>query len=265
MNDPMIDLLRSEVHRRVASAPPAPTPERIRLAARHQRRLTVAIAVTAVLALGGGVPAVLLQHGSHKAVSPVADPTPSLTPSPFASATPSSPAVSAAPGAGAGSTVSPTPTPLVAPARDCRTNQLKVTDTELSGGLGHHGVAVVFTNTSMHACSLRSYPGVAGLDSAANQVVQARRTQTGYLSGDRTTATVQLAPGGKASAGVEVDDLSKQGQACTRVVALLVTPPGETHSVKVMGYVWCAQPGLQVHPVVAGATGRDYDNGKYSP
>ena len=87
--------------------------------------------------------------------------------------------------------------------------------------------------------------------------MQARRTRTGYLAGDTTTPAVQLAPGGKASAGVETDP-SKQGQACTRAVALLVTPPNQTHSVKVTANAGCAQPGLQVHPFVAGTPGRDY-------
>ncbi len=125
-----------------------------------------------------------------------------------------------------------------------------------AAGLGHVGSVIVFINSSDQPCTLLGYPGVTGLDSAGREVTRALPTLSGYLGGSYTEATVLLAPGGDASALVEGTDVpTGTATACPDYPGLLVTGPGQTtpHSVS------ARMPGcslLQVHPVVAGATGR---------
>ena len=138
---------------------------------------------------------------------------------------------------------------------DCALSQLSVTDSNGSARSTHRAVVLVFANTSSTTCHLTGYPGVAALNASDQQIAQATRTLSGYLAGVRAVAQVQLAPGASASATVEalaVDPTT--GNACTRYAGILVTPPNETHSIKLP---WpndgCAS--LQIHPVVQGTTG----------
>lgn len=122
--------------------------------------------------------------------------------------------------------------------------------------MGHSGAALVFTNTSGQACSLRGYPGVAGLNDAGKQVTQAERTLTGYLGSGYHVRTVRVPAGGRASALVEATSVpSGDATSCPTYAALLVTPPNTTKSVRVaVSLPGCG--GLKVHPVVRGKTGR---------
>jgi len=141
----------------------------------------------------------------------------------------------------------------------CAFSQLSVTGGQQAAGLGHEGVPLLFRNTSTATCALEGYPGVAGLDAAGDQVVQAVRTPSGYLGGlnpgTTTPPAVTLAPGQLASAMVEGTDMPTGTEtSCPQYPALLVTPPGATQSV----HVTAALPGcspIQVHPVVPGSTG----------
>jgi len=66
---------------------------------------------------------------------------------------------------------------------------------------------------------------------------------------------VSLAAGASASATVEALAFDQAGNACTAYAGLLVTPPDETHSVRVAwGSDGCSE--LEIHPVVAGTTGQ---------
>jgi hypothetical protein len=123
---------------------------------------------------------------------------------------------------------------------------------------GHRSLVLVFTNTGTTTCRLRGYPGVAGLDRDGRQLVQARRTPSGYLGGlgSGPLPTVALAPGKTASALVEALAFDQRtGDACTPWAGLLVTAPDGTRSSPVR---WtgdgCAE--LEIHPVVPGSTGR---------
>lgn len=150
----------------------------------------------------------------------------------------------------------------VATVSACTYSELAVSGGRTGAGTGHAGGPVVFTNTGPTACSLFGYPGVAGLDAAGTQVVQATRTLSGYLGGLQTGTTppptVDLAPGGTASAYVETIDHpigTPPYAPCPQYTELLVTPPTATQSVRV-GMTLPACNGLDVHPVVAGTTGR---------
>lgn len=109
---------------------------------------------------------------------------------------------------------------------------------------------MIFTNTGASACALYGYPGVAGLDAAGHQLVQASR-ESGFA-----LTTVVLPPGGTASALVHAGDVPV-GPATTcpaDYAGLLVTPPNLTHSTRV-SVTLPSCDGLTVRPVVAGSTG----------
>jgi len=146
-----------------------------------------------------------------------------------------------------------------AAAAACTTAGLTVTAGPGNGGAGHIGLPILFRNTGTTPCRLHGYPGVAGLNAAGKEMTQAVRTASGYLGGvggeTGGAPTVVLAPGQTASALVEGSDVPVgNATSCPTYVGLLVTPPDETHSVR-LGAQLPGCSGLQVHPVVAGQTG----------
>jgi hypothetical protein len=160
-------------------------------------------------------------------------------------------------------TVEPTPTVSAASATSpsCTDDQLTTTLGKSGVGLGHVGQTVVFTNVSTTACTLYGYPGVAGLDAAGTQIMQATRTPSGYLGGLWSTPngpppTVALAPGQAASGLVEGVDNQVGAMPCVQLSGLLVTAPTTTRSVDLPS----DSPecdGLEVHPVVPGTSGTE--------
>ncbi|MFB9235760.1 DUF4232 domain-containing protein [Plantactinospora siamensis] len=143
-------------------------------------------------------------------------------------------------------------------AARCALRQLRVTIGQADAGAGHWGLPLVFTNSGGTACELKGYPGVAGLNAAGRQVTQARREASGYLgglAGNATPPLVRLAPGASAAALLEGSNVPR-GTAtdCPQYAGLLVTPPDETHSVRLdTGARGC--DGLHIHPVVPGTDG----------
>jgi len=287
MNDPMIDLLRNEVNRRVASAPPAPTPERVLLAARKQRRLTIAITVTTVLLIGGGVPA-LVQQGSPKAVSTIAKPTPSLTPSPPASPTVTGTprvvglAIDAAINALARANCNGTITAIVnnaapvgqviaqrttgdhcqvsisvsaGPAGSAaRCSNLTITAGQVGSGLGHSGFPLNFRNSGPFPCTLNGYPTVTATESGSGRKETGTDRPSGYLGGtDLRVPTLLLRPGDAVSSLVEgTNNPVGNAASCTDLTKLRVTVNGRTTSVRPT-LSNCS--GLNVHPYLPGTTG----------
>ena len=287
MNDPMIDLLRSEVDRRVAAAPPAPTPERILLAARHQRRRTITIAVTAVLLVGGGVPA-LVQQGSHKAVSPVAGPTPSATPSPSASPTVTGAprvvglaidaAINALTRASCGAMITAivdntAPVGHVIAQRTtgdpcevsisvsagpagsaARCSSLTITAGQLGLGAGHSGFALNYRNSGPLPCTLSGYPTVTATESGTSRKITGTDSPSGYLGGtDLKVPTLLLRPGDAVSSLVEgTNNPVRNATSCHDLTNLSVTVNGRTTSVQPT-LTNCS--GLEVHPYLPGTTG----------
>jgi hypothetical protein len=139
---------------------------------------------------------------------------------------------------------------------ECKVGQLDISITAGNAGAGHRSKVIVFRNTGSTRCVLQGYPGVAALNSAGNQVAQAKRTTSGYLGGVASgkAPLVNLAPGQSASATVEALAFGPNGESCTGYAGLLVTPPDETHSVRVdWGSDGCSD--LQIHPVVPGTSG----------
>lgn len=152
---------------------------------------------------------------------------------------------------------SPSPTsPVSVGPTTCSTDQLTISMKGISGGAGHGGYAILFKNTGK-ACTLHGYPGLDAVDASGKVVVSAQRTTNGYLGGLTVGAaepTVELQTGQTVSTLFEghIGPISG-GPSCPPYVALLITPPNETHSVRLTSdYTLCY---LEVHPVVQGATG----------
>jgi uncharacterized protein DUF4232 len=141
----------------------------------------------------------------------------------------------------------------------CATAGLAISTDGEGAALGHGGVAVHFRNTGTATCRLTGYPGVAALDAAGRQAAQADRTPSGYIGGlapdNQTPPIVDVARGETATALVETTHVSSDPAPCPQYAGLLVTPPGETHSVRLtVGFSGCT---IQVHPVVPGDIGSE--------
>jgi hypothetical protein len=140
---------------------------------------------------------------------------------------------------------------------NCTTAELQVSAGMSSGAAGTIGQVILFENSSTVTCLLHAFPGVAGLDNAGNQIVQATRVvnQVPFTGSAASLPTVQLAPGNTASALVLASDVpTGANTSCVTYAALLVTPPNALQSVRVGASMpGCA--GLRVGPVYPGTTG----------
>ncbi|MFG2052474.1 DUF4232 domain-containing protein [Micromonospora sp. NPDC048930] len=163
-----------------------------------------------------------------------------------------------------GAPITASPTRSTVPAagtrvpQRCTVTQLDVVLGDETSGSGHRGVRLIFQNRGDQACWLRGYPGADGLDRAGKTLAHAKRTPHGYLGGVRGDEPVRvlLAPGELASALVEALAFrAGDGGACAPYASLLVTPPDETRSVR-LAWTTDSCSALEVHPVVAGTTGR---------
>ena len=155
-------------------------------------------------------------------------------------------------------TVSPTTTTTSQPSTpNCTTAELQVTAGMGSGAAGTIGQVILFENSGTTTCLLHGFPGVAGLDNAGNQIVQASRelNNAPFTGSESSLPTVQLAPGDTASALVLSSDVPiGSATSCVTYAALLVTPPNATQSVHLSVQMpGCA--GLRVGPVSTGTTG----------
>jgi hypothetical protein len=145
-------------------------------------------------------------------------------------------------------------------AAHCKDSQLRVREGRADAAAGHIGFRLRFHNSGSAPCTLRGYPGAAGLNKHGRQVVQAKRTKRGMLGGlkpGHKIPTVLLRPGRVATAVIEGTDVPTQGHHCRTLHGLLVTPPNDTAAV----YLKHAPPdcdGIQIHPVIKGKTGRQH-------
>lgn len=100
---------------------------------------------------------------------------------------------------------------------------------------------------------MKAYPGVDGIDAQGRVLVHASRTPRGYLGGPGRTRVVSVERGGNASALLEGSTGPVGDEPCPQYVAVLITPPNETHSVRRPVRAAFCQP--SIHPVVSGTTG----------
>lgn len=240
--------------------PESPAAVRLRAGRRTVRR-RVGTGALAVAVLGAVVAGGVLRQSVRDDVPPAVTPSPvapsSSTPTPTRESP--SPTASAPSSKSPAGTVAARPpgTPDSTPGR-CRIANLTVTLGSQDSASGHRSVAVVFRNSGSTTCRLTGYPGVDAVGGDGRTLAHAERTPRGYLGGVAQGArpsAVTLRPGGVASALVEASGFRADGASCTAYARLVVTPPDDVRSVRLR---WdtdsCSD--LEVHPVVAGATGR---------
>ena len=209
----------------------------------HSRRRTMATLAVAVGTALAGCTTTATGAGTTTASSgqstTLTTPSQSATPAPSASSASSE----STPSATGATSAAASPHPF------CTGLQLRVASGPVGAGAGQRYLPLVFTNVGVVTCTLYGYPGVAGLNSAALQVVQARR-EPGW-----TTATITLGPGHSVSSLVHASVVPIGSISCPAdYAALLVTPPNTTSSVRVpVSLPSCG--GLTVRPVVTGTSG----------
>ena len=143
----------------------------------------------------------------------------------------------AAPGA---SGTAPAPASSIPPLPEgaCATSQLSTEITNEQGAAGSRLVDIVLTNTSDEECTLTGFPGVSAVTSNdGTQLGPAALRETGTEA-----ATVTLAPGAQARAGLKITNVGLlDAAACQPQDAdgLRIYPPENTDSLYV------AVPGLQ--------------------
>ncbi|HWG23962.1 DUF4232 domain-containing protein [Actinospica sp.] len=145
----------------------------------------------------------------------------------------------------------------------CGETELKVTTVSSGAALGHAGWVVVITNTGSVPCSVEGYPGAGVTDTPGQVVLNATRTQRGYMGGQYPSpATIVLKPGSAASTVLEWLDAPPNGETpvganCPGMDSgkVLITPPNTRQSTPfpAPGNL-CS--GFEVHPLVPGTSGR---------
>jgi hypothetical protein len=140
----------------------------------------------------------------------------------------------------------------------CHANQLRVREGSAGAATGHIGFPIRFRNHSNQTCSLRGYPGAAGLNKHGKQVTQAKRTKSGFIGGlkpGHKIPTVTLRPGQTAASLIEGTDVPVGKQKhCRELHGLLVTPPNTRRSVHLThGPPDCTR--IEIHPVVRNKDG----------
>ena len=148
-----------------------------------------------------------------------------------------------------------TATPADAATPACAGTDLRIVATAPEGGDGHGGLVLRFKNETRRSCTLRGYPGLDAVTRHGHVLASARRTRVGYFGGDAHPGTVVLPAAGFASATVEWTNFDPDtGGDCIFVHHIAVTPANTTRTVRRFRTV--SECDLQVHPTVAGTSGR---------
>jgi hypothetical protein len=122
---------------------------------------------------------------------------------------------------------------------------------------GHSGLILTVTNVSTSPCSVSGFLRVGLLSSHDVRYARARPTRSGYLYGVHSSgplAVVVLASGATASALLEGDWVG-DGTRCRQGWGISVRLPVVSTLVRMhFGTSFC--PSAEIHPLVAGTTGR---------
>jgi hypothetical protein len=185
----------------------------------------------------------------------------SSTPGASATAASSAPATSS----GVSGSAPPVATPTGAAssgnaggAPACTTSGLKVALGGSQGTAGSTIQEIDFTNTGSASCTLFGYPGVSLTGGSPSAQIGAAAARDSAI----TPVLVTLAPGGEASAAVEIAEAGNYSSATcdpTAADALLVYPPNQTAPISLpYSTTGCAATGvtiLHVQAVQAGSGG----------
>ncbi len=138
----------------------------------------------------------------------------------------------------------------------CGNSSLTVTHTGSQGATGHGSFVLEFKNTSHSTCYVYGYPGLDALNGAGHVLAHAQRTMRGFAGGAHVEAKVTLTPAHWASATVEWMNFNPVTSGnCTFSASVAATPPNTTHTVHFPISVSVCR--LQIHPTVAGVSGRN--------
>jgi hypothetical protein len=124
-----------------------------------------------------------------------------------------------------------------------------------NSGAGHSAVVLLFRNRLPQPCTVHGYPGVDALTASAALLTHATRTLSGYAGGATSVATITIGAGQSASATLEWSLFNTvTSGTCTQSASIAVTPANTTTTTGLPVHVTVC--GLQIHPTVAGTTGR---------
>ncbi|PZS26459.1 MAG: hypothetical protein DLM58_20690 [Pseudonocardiales bacterium] len=124
----------------------------------------------------------------------------------------------------------------------------------IDGAAGTSSMVLTFRNRLAQACTLTGYPGVDALAKSGVVLAHAKRTLRGNAGGASGVSTVRLAPGAAASATLEWHNFGANGSSCAMSASIVATPANTQDSTTLP--VSVSVCGLQIHPTVAGSSGR---------
>ncbi|MEV0176381.1 DUF4232 domain-containing protein [Streptomyces sp. NPDC050803] len=150
---------------------------------------------------------------------------------PAPSDTPAGTPSSSSPSDRAAATEPASPTPSAAGTTvtegRCRTTELRAEVGRVDPGAGQRNFPIVLTNASDRTCTVYGYPGAAFVDASGAQLGPDPERSPG------SPASVTLAPGSSAWAGLSFSSPQISGARTARPAALLVTPPDEREPLEV--------------------------------
>lgn len=254
---------------------------------RHGRAVgAIALAAVGVIAVGGTAVAVFRSGdgGHHETVTPgptgtpvnrPSQPSPSMTSSTTTSpATPpsTSPTEVPSPSTDQASKQS-TPTSAAKPPQStpaaCTPADLAITSSPWTGRTGHTIGIFLFHNTGSAACRISGHPRVSGLNAQGVTTTVATDTLTGWAGNLSSVPTVDIPPGGYASAGVEWRNGTDGRTSCALVATFEVALPSGGPPTKIPAGTpsltdgpACA--GFEIHPIRAGFDS-DYFYAPFTP
>ena len=109
----------------------------------------------------------------------------------------------------------------------CHTSELRARLGRPSPGAGQRNFPIVLTNRADRTCTVRGYPGAAFVDASGRQLGPDPRRSPD------TPATVMLAPGASAWAGLTFASPEISGARTAEPKELLVTPPDERDPLRI--------------------------------
>jgi hypothetical protein len=197
-------------------------------------RRTSSPARRAALVAGVALLGLLTACGNEKATTSAPQKLPGAAQPASGDATEDSASTSAAPSGSATASSSPsTPSSSTSSgignstsSTRCHTSELRASVGANDPGAGQEHFPVVLTNGSHRTCTLRGYPGAAFLDASGKQLGPDPKR-----SAD-TPATVTLAPGQSAWAGLTFSNPEVSEAKTATPATLVVTPPDERDPLK---------------------------------
>lgn len=147
--------------------------------------------------------------------------------------------------------------PQVDTVATCTGDQLTVTSSPLTSQSNDaRGVLLGYANNSDEPCTLTGYPAASIVDAAGQLLADAARTPAGFFGGLTSGNAMPVVLHGSVAGSAVIEWAAAQhgGSQCHPDATVLSAPPGTTTTASYG--VQALVCDLQVHPVVAGDTGR---------